>query len=67
MPLHLAIDGMHCGGCVTRVTNTLNKLPGIQLHDVQVGSASLSYDETQIAPSAILEAISKIGFTARLA
>jgi copper chaperone CopZ len=67
MTLHLAIDGMHCAGCVTRVTNTLSKLPGVQPLDVQLGSASLSYDESQIAPPAILEAISRLGFTARLA
>lgn len=64
-PLHLAIEGMHCGGCVTRVTNTLRKLEGVEVRDVQVGSAELSYDEATLQPAAIVEAVNRIGFTAR--
>ncbi len=63
--LKLAIDGMHCGGCVTRVTNTLNKLEGVDVRDVQVGSAALTYDDARLQPAAIVEAVNKLGFTAR--
>lgn len=63
--LKLSIDGMHCGGCVTRVTNTLKKLDGLEVRDVQVGSAEVSYDEARLQPTAIVEAVNRIGFTAR--
>ncbi len=63
--LKLAIDGMHCGGCVTRVTNALNKLEGVDVRDVQVGSAALTYDDARLQPAAIVEAVNKLGFTAR--
>ena len=63
--LKLAIDGMHCGGCVNRVTNALKKLEGVEVRDVQVGSAEVSYDEATLQPAAIAEAVNKIGFTAR--
>lgn len=63
--LKLAIDGMHCGGCVTRVTNALKKLEGVEVRDVQVGSAEVAYDEATLQPAAITEAVNKIGFTAR--
>lgn len=63
--LKLAIDGMHCGGCVTRVTNTLKKIDGVEVNDVQVGSADVAYDAALASPDAIAEAISKIGFAAR--
>lgn len=63
--LKLAIDGMHCGGCVTRVTNALKKLEGVEVRDVQVGSAEVAYDEATLQSAAITEAVNKIGFTAR--
>jgi copper chaperone CopZ len=63
--LKLAIDGMHCLGCVNRVTNALRKLEGVEVRDVQVGSAEVAYDEAALQPAAITEAVNKIGFTAR--
>lgn len=63
--LKLAIDGMHCGGCVNRVTNALKKLEGLEVRDVQVGSAEVGYDNASLQPQAILEAVNKLGFTAR--
>ncbi len=63
--LKLAIDGMHCGGCVTRVTNALKKVDGVEVKDVQVGSAEISYNEVRVQPPAIIDSIIKIGFAAR--
>lgn len=62
-PLNLSIDGMHCGGCVNRVTNALKKLEGVQVVDVQVGSAKVEL-ETATA-QACVEAVNKLGFTAK--
>jgi copper chaperone len=63
--LKLAIDGMHCGGCVNRVTNALKKLEGVEVRQVEVGSAEVSYDAAVTPPAAIAEAVNRIGFTAR--
>jgi len=63
--LKLTIDGMHCGGCVTRVTNALKKVDGVDVKDVQVGSAEVAYDETRTQASSIVEAVKKIGFVAK--
>jgi len=63
--LKLAIDGMHCGSCVTRVTNALKKVDGVEVKDVQVGSAEVSYDEGRTQPDVIVEAVNRIGFAAR--
>lgn len=63
--LKLAIEGMHCGGCVTRVTNALNKLEGVEVRKVEVGSAELEYDEVKLAAADVAEAVNRIGFTAR--
>jgi len=60
--LQLSIDGMHCGGCVARVTSTLKKLDGVEVLEVQVGSARVEFDAARTAPEAIAAAIEKIGF-----
>jgi copper chaperone len=62
--LTLSIQGMHCGGCVNRVANALKKLEGLTVHDVQVGSARVEYDESKVSTEAIAEAVNKLGFTA---
>ena len=66
-PLTLAIEGMHCGGCVNRVTNALNKLDGIDVRSVQVGSATVEFDSARLTEQAIVDAVNKLGFTATVA
>ena len=64
--LKLAIEGMHCGGCVNRVTMALKKTPGVEVRSVDVGSAEVSFDEAQVRPEAIAAAVNQIGFVARI-
>ncbi len=64
-PLKLAIDGMHCGGCVTRVTNALGKVDGVEVKKVEVGAAEVVYDETKVRAADVADAVNRIGFTAR--
>jgi copper chaperone CopZ len=67
LDLNLQIEGMHCDGCVRRVTNALAKLPGVVVNDVKVGSAHVKYDPHSVAPDQIFQAVDKIGFTAHTA
>ncbi len=60
--MKLAINGMHCQSCVRRVTAALEKVPGVQIKSVEVGSAQLDYDPAVAAPEAIRAAVEKIGF-----
>ena len=64
--LKLAIDGMHCSGCVNRVTMALKNVPGVEVRSVEVGSAEMSFDEARVRPETIVEAVNKIGFVARI-
>jgi copper chaperone CopZ len=64
--IKLAIEGMHCGACVRRVTQTLSALNGVQVEEVELGKARITAAETTATDSAI-EALAKIGFTARAA
>lgn len=60
------VQGMHCAGCVTRVTAALKKLSTVDVKDVQVGSADVLYDASSISPKLIADAINRIGFQAAL-
>ena len=42
--LELKIDGMTCGHCVSAVTKALKGMEGVNLEQVSVGSATVSYD-----------------------
>jgi copper chaperone len=64
--IKLKIDGMHCDGCVRRVTQALNAAGGIQVNSVEVGSASVTVDPAQVSPERIKAALENIGFTARV-
>jgi copper chaperone CopZ len=60
------VEGMHCAGCVTRVTAALRKLTAVDVKDVQVGSAAVLYDASSTSPQLIADAINRIGFQAAL-
>ena len=62
--LSLRINGMHCGACVRRVTSALEKVPGLKVKSVEVGSASVSFDPAQAKPGDIVAAVNHIGFQA---
>lgn len=60
--LNLKISGMHCGACVRRVNAALEKVPGVRVGAVDVGSARLEYDPARSDTQAIKSALEKIGF-----
>lgn len=63
---NLHIDGMHCGSCVRRVTQALTATEGVEVKEVNIGSAQLS-SSTEPAPiDAAIAALARAGYTARL-
>lgn len=63
----LQIQGMHCGACVRRVTGALEKIAGVTIHSVEVGSARVAIDPRQVRPEQLVEAVNRIGFQAAVA
>jgi tRNA-Thr(GGU) m(6)t(6)A37 methyltransferase TsaA len=63
--LRLAIEGMKCIKCVERIRNTIQALPGISAATVEIGSAVVEFDAAKAKPSAILNAVTALGFPAR--
>jgi copper chaperone CopZ len=64
--LHLSINGMSCGHCVARVRQTLAALPGVHVHDVDIGAATLTYDASVGSAEAIANAVSEAGYPAHV-
>ena len=62
--LHLTIEGMTCSHCVRAVEGRLRKTAGVEVQDVQVGSADVRYDPARISVDEIAEAIADEGYTA---
>jgi copper chaperone len=63
--LRLSIEGMHCGGCIRRVTSALESVKGVKVGSVEVGSAQLTFDPNRSAEE-IAAAVDRIGFSAHL-
>ncbi|MHB1311168.1 MAG: heavy-metal-associated domain-containing protein [Gemmatimonadaceae bacterium] len=61
--LNLKIDGMTCGHCVMHVQKALRALDGVEVQQVQIGSAELQYDPTKRQLDDILGAIRDEGYT----
>ncbi|HTW60870.1 MAG TPA: heavy-metal-associated domain-containing protein [Terracidiphilus sp.] len=61
----LKIEGMHCEGCVRRVTQALNALAGVRVESVEVGSAAVILDPARVSPRQVAAAVNSIGFAAR--
>ncbi|HVW76804.1 MAG TPA: heavy metal-associated domain-containing protein [Alloacidobacterium sp.] len=61
----LRIDGMHCGACIRRVTQALQKVEGTEVQEVRLGAARVSVADTAITPS-LLASIAKAGFSAHV-
>ncbi len=64
--IRLSIEGMHCDGCVRRVTNALAAVEGVRVDAVEVGSATVAADPTRVSPEQIVAAVDRIGFTAHV-
>ncbi len=58
----IQVDGMSCQHCVMRVKKAIEGLAGIAKSDVQVGVATVAFDESKIQKKDIEDAIVKAGY-----
>ncbi len=56
----LSIDGMHCGACVKRVTQTLQRVPETEVEEVRIGAARVQSPDA----AAVVAALAKAGYRA---
>ena len=64
-PTYLAVDGMTCAACVSRVEQALGAIKGVENVSVSLASHSARI-EGEAAPEALIEAVDQAGYDARL-
>ena len=62
----LRIEGMHCGGCVRRVSQALAATAGVEVREVSVGAARISSAEEPAPIELAIAAVAKAGYAAHL-
>ena len=62
----IGIEGMHCEGCVKRLTNVLSELDGVSNVKVSLENknAEVEYDEDKLELDDIKQGVSDAGFEA---
>ncbi len=58
---------MSCGHCVGSVKKALIEVEGLTVRNVNVGSATVEYDESRVSPAQIADAVSAAGYPATAA
>lgn len=64
--LRLSIEGMHCGACVRRVTDAVQRVDGVNLNSVDVGSAQMTFNSDETTAEEIAASVNRIGFQANI-
>lgn len=59
----LRIENMHCGACVRRVTQALEKVDGVQVGEVRIGAA-LVQARDDVREGTLVSAVEKAGYPA---
>ena len=62
--LALTIDGMSCSHCVAAVGKALESVEGVQVDEVKVGAATVTYDPAKTSPVAIANTVNGAGYQA---
>jgi len=62
----LAVPGMHCAGCMSKVERALGELPGVAAARVNLSARTVSVDhESRVDARALVAALDGIGFEAQ--
>ncbi len=65
--LNLTIEGMSCDHCRSAVRGRLERTPGVQVEQVEIGSATIQFDPATTSVDDIENAIADEGYTAFVA
>jgi len=61
----LKIEGMTCQHCVMHVKKAVEQLPGVSRSEVAIGTARITYDESQVKEQDLEQAVEKAGYKIR--
>lgn len=60
--LSMQISGMTCGHCVKSVRDALTSVPGVEVEQVAIGSATVRFDEKKSDIAQIKQAVTEEGY-----
>lgn len=58
------LEGMSCSGCVASVKRVLDRVPGVETLDVQIGRATVRFDPDRASGEEVRDALTRAGYTA---
>ena len=58
----MRIDGMSCSHCVKAVHEALAELPGVDVEQVEIGSARVAYDPARTDRRTLADAVRDAGY-----
>lgn len=58
----LQITGMSCNHCVRAVREALERVDGVEVENVEVGSARVRYDDAKTSQEALAKAVEEEGY-----
>jgi Cu+-exporting ATPase len=58
----ISITGMHCSSCVTLLKESLEEIKGVQNVDMEIGKATVDYDENIASLDDLRSIIKEEGF-----
>ncbi len=61
----IQIDGMSCGHCVAPVGRALRAVPGVDVEQIGIGSATIAYDPGAVSLDRIRAAVRAEGYAPR--
>ena len=61
----LNIEGMTCGHCAAMVRKSLEMVRGVSVAEVQIGSATVSYDDMVATRYELEAAVTRFGYKIR--
>lgn len=61
--IRYTVNGLKCGGCVTKATAALQALPGVTAAQVDLASKTARV-EGEVAPEAVIRALQGAGYPA---
>jgi Cu+-exporting ATPase len=63
----LAIEGMTCASCASRIERKLNKLEGVTASvNYATEKATVEFDPARVSPDVLVDAVEQVGYSARL-
>ncbi len=62
----IRIEGMSCTHCVRAVEEALKKVESLEVENVEIGLARVSYDPERTTRASVTQAIDEAGYTPHL-